>query len=161
MIIPDTYDTVTQELCRFGGAVLLGLPLGLLTDTLRFLRRLWHHPRPLEAAEDALVPVCAALLLIVYTDTFGNGVLRGYYAAGALIGWVLYLCSLSRPVMAVLSRTARVLRVPAGLVRRGFALICKNTPFTFVESSKNDKGGQKNTQNRLHRHPRRVYNDYM
>lgn len=160
MIVPDTYDTVAQELCRFGGAVLLGLPLGLLTDALRFLRRLLRPPGILSAAGDALLPVGAALLLVLYADVFGNGVMRGYYAAGACIGWIIYLCTLSVPVMAVLTRTARILRLPAGLVRRGFALICKNIPLSFVESSKNQSGVQKNTQNRLHRRPRRVYNKH-
>lgn len=156
--IPDTFWTTQEELLLFGGACLLGLPAGVLFDCFRLLRRLVPHHAIAVAAEDILFMTAVSLMLLFYASAFAKGVFRGYYAAGCLIGFLMYECTLGRMAVLVLEKLFRVLGMPVSAVGRGIALICKKVWLSFVKSSEKRRKGQENTQNHLQKPLGMVYN---
>lgn len=147
-----------EELLLFGGTCLLGVPAGVLFDAFRLLRRLVKHHALAVAAEDVIWITAVSMLLLCYASTFAQGVFRVYYAAGCLLGFVVYECLLGRWMVAFLERLLRLLAVPFQTVGRGVVLICKKVRLSFVKSSKKGSSEQKNTQNHLQNPLRMVYN---
>lgn len=137
--IPDTFWTTQEELLLFGGAVLLGVPAGILFDLWRILRRLRPHPGWLVAAEDMLWVLSVGMLLLCYADTLGKGVFRGYYALGCGIGFVLYACTVGKVVTNFIAGCFRVLGMPVSRICAGFVTICRKAAHSFVNSTKKDK----------------------
>lgn len=158
--IPDTFWTTQEELLLFGGACLLGLPTGLLFDVFRLLRRLLPHHAIAVAAEDIIWLTAVSTALLCYASGFAKGVFRGYYAAGCLIGFLLYECILGRPVVLLLEKLFRLLSAPVAAAGRSFALICRKVCCRFVKSSKKPKKEHKNVQNHLQKHMKMVYNGH-
>lgn len=150
--------TAQEELLLFGGTCLLGVPTGVLFDAFRLLRRLVKHHTLAVAAEDFLWVIAVSVLLLCYASAFAQGVFRVYYAAGCLLGFILYECLLGRVMVAFLERLLRLLAVPFQAVGKGVVLICKKVRLRFVEFSKKCAGGQKNTQNHLQNPLGMVYN---
>lgn len=157
--IPDTFWTTQEELLLFGGSCLLGLPAGILFDGWRLLRRLLPPRHAVTVAvQDMLWLLEVCVLLLCYACTFDKGVFRGYFAIGCLIGFVLYECTLGRLAVAVLERILRLLWKPVHWAGLWFARICKKTKKIFVELTEKVKKEQKNTQNRLQKPMKKVYN---
>ncbi|MBR1899147.1 MAG: spore cortex biosynthesis protein YabQ [Oscillospiraceae bacterium] len=152
--IPDTYWTTQEELALFGGSVLLGIPAGMLLDLFRAARRLCpHHPAAV-ALEDILWLLGVSTMLLCYASAFAKGVFRGYYAVGCLCGTALYVCTLARLVLPVLTGLAGLLLLPVQAIAR----ICRKALNRFVKISQKIKQGQEIEQNRLQRPRKKVYN---
>ncbi len=157
-MIPDTFWTTQEELLLFGCAVLLALPAGVLFDLLRLFRRLIpHHPLAV-ALEDVLWLLTVSLLLLLYATAFAKGVFRVYYAAGCLLGFVIYLCTIGRVTVPLLARLLRTAGLPAVRLGQGFAKICTKVRHRFVKSSKKLKIRHKNARNPLQDPAGMVYN---
>lgn len=156
--IPDTFWTTQEELLLFGGACLLGLPAGVLFDVFRLIRKLVPHHSLAVAAEDIVYLTIVSMMLLCYASAFAKGVFRGYYAAGCLIGFLLYECTFGKFTVACIASVFRILGMPVSAVGRGFALICKKVRQRFVKSSEKRRKGQKNTQNDLQKPMQMVYN---
>ena len=156
--IPDTYWTIREELALFGGSCLLGIPTGLLFDGFRAFRRCVRHPAWAVAIEDALWLLGAAVLLLVYASACAKGVFRAYYAAGCLLGFILYEMTLGQPAMRLFDAVRKLLAVPFRWVKAGFITICTKLEPRFVGFAKIRIRGQENTQKRLQRTNKKVYN---
>lgn len=157
--IPDTFWTTQEELLLFGGSCLLGLPAGVLFDGWRLLRRL-VPPRNavILAVQDLLWLLEICVLLLCYASVFDKGVFRGYFAIGCLIGFVLYECTLGRLVVAALERILKLLWKPVHRTGLWFARIYNKGKKIFVKFTEKVKNEQKNTQNRLQKPMKKVYN---
>lgn len=157
-VIPETFLSPEEQLLLFGGSCLLGIPCGLLFDSLRLLRKLFPHHAAAVAAEDMLFPVLCGILLMGYTSSFAKGDFRLYYIIGCTAGFVLYECTIGRLVLSVGGRICWLLRAPFQGIRKGFALICRKVCTIFVRNSKIKKKMKKKLQNDLQEHPVMVYN---
>lgn len=88
-------------------ALLLGLGTGLLYDLLRPLRRLGG--KPLAAAADAAFAFASAFGLFVFAMQADNGRLGTWELAAALLGFLLYMHSLSLVVLPVLEKFFQII----------------------------------------------------
>ena len=156
--IPDTFWTTQEELTLFGGSILLGIPAGLLFDVFRLFRRCIRHPAPAVAAEDTLWLLGVSLLLLFYASACAKGVFRAYYAAGCLIGFVLYELTLGTPTVRMLDLLRQILCVPLRWVGRSFASICTKINSRFVRIIQKCKGAEEIPEKHLQAHRKRVYN---
>ncbi|MBR2912900.1 MAG: spore cortex biosynthesis protein YabQ [Oscillospiraceae bacterium] len=158
LVIPGTYTSPEEQLLLFAGACLLGIPCGILFDSMRLLRRIVPHPAPLVALEDVLFPVLCGILLLGYTTAFAQSVFRFYYLWGCVLGFGLYECTLGSFILAAAARLCRILSLPFKKLRQAFALICKKVGQIFVKNNKKTEEVQQNTQNPLQDAPEMVYN---
>ena len=120
-IAPDTFRTVEEELLLFAGAIILGLPAGIVFDFLRFLRRILRHHWAAVMLEDMLFLILLSFLLLTYAGTFAKGQFRLYYVIACLCGFVIHECTLGRCFFSLWD---------------SFARICKKLLTTFVKHSK-------------------------
>lgn len=150
--------SVQDELLRFAGACLLGIPSGLLFDAMRLLRRLIRHNGIAVAAEDLLWVLSVCLMLLMYASAFTEGVFRGYYAIGCLLGFAVYECLFGQPVMRLLTAILHRMAVPMRTIVQRFVLICKKISMRFVKVSEKKEKGKDFYQNRLQRSMKMVYN---
>jgi len=120
-VAPDTFRTVEEELLLLAGAVILGLPAGLVFDSLRFFRRILRHHWAAVMLEDITFLVFISFLLLTYVSTFGKGQFRFYYLIACLCGFVIYECTIGRLLFCLWD---------------SFARICKKLLTTFVKHSK-------------------------
>ncbi len=153
-IVPETYFLAGEQLVLFGGACLLGLPVGIIFDSARFLRRLLPHHSIAVALEDVLCIALSCFLLLIYTAAFARGEFRVYYAVGCFLGFVLYECTLGRAVITVLGWIC----TPFRWAMQWIASICKKVWGGFVRSAKKRQKVQKNEQNPLQVRRFLVYN---
>lgn len=159
--IPDTFWTTQEELSLFGGAILLGLPAGVLFDVFRVMRRAVRHPVLAVAAEDILWLLGVTALLLCYASACAKGVFRAYYAAGCLIGFVLYETTLGGPAVRLLDTVLRVVLAPFRRFQQSAGAICTKMRNAFVRIAKKHCRGQKIGQNRLQEPTKLVYNRIM
>jgi len=151
---PETFMPVEQELLLFGGAVLLGIPAGILFDVTRLLRRLIPHPGWLTALEDMLVIVLSAVLFLCYTSAFAGGRFRMCYLIGSLAGFFLYECTLGALVM----HFCDILLAPLHRIRLIFVRICRKIRLKFVKCAKKSETRFFFRKNTLQDTPSKVYN---
>lgn len=152
--IPETFRTVDEELLLFGGAILLGIPAGILFDITRLLRKVIHHHSILIAAEDILYFISVSFLLLCYTSAFAGGEFRFYFIIGCLIGFIAYYCTLG----VVIMRCSEILLAPVRWFWNRFVCICGKLRQTFVKCAKKSNFMKKSSQNSLQNPPQRVYN---
>jgi len=119
--VPENFHTVEEELFLLGGAVLLGIPAGILFDFFRFLRRLIPHHGLVTALEDIFFLILVSFLLLCYAGGFANGEFRIYYIIGCLCGFVLHECTLGKFFFSLWD---------------SFARICRKLTHVFVKSDK-------------------------
>lgn len=100
-------EVIRQETVVFFLSVLHGAVLTLAYDVLRALRRSFRHSSAAVSAEDFLFWLIAGFLTFCLAFFWTDGVIRGYVAAGIVIGAVLYHFSLSELVVRGLSAIFR------------------------------------------------------
>lgn len=159
MPIPDTFWTTQQELMLFGGSCLIGIPSGLLLDCFRLMRRMVRHPALAVAAEDVLWIVGTAGMLLLYASACARGVFRVYYAAGCLIGCILYEVTLGRPAVRLLSAVWNALLSPLRRLGQAAAMISTKMIDHFVRIAKKTTEGKEITQKTLQESVEKVYNN--
>lgn len=98
---------VGEQAMALALALLLGLSTGLLYDLLRPLRRLGG--KPLAAAADAAFAFASAFGLFVFAMQADNGRLGTWELAAALLGFLLYMHSLSLVVLPVLEKFFQII----------------------------------------------------
>ena len=156
--IPDTFWTTQEELALFGGSVLMGIPAGILFDGFRLFRRCIRHPALAVAVEDILWLLGVSVLLLCYASACARGVFRAYYAAGCLLGFLLYEVTLGEPAVKLLDLLRKMLCVPLRWVRCGLASICTKMQGRFVRISQICKCRQEIHRKRLQAYRKMVYN---
>ena len=101
--LPEHLPPVRTETLQFLGSLLVGIPAGLLLDTLRTLRAfLPHHPLAV-FLEDFFYSAACGVMVAAYAWGFCGSVLRWYLVLGAGIGLVLYLVSAGAVWMRMLA----------------------------------------------------------
>lgn len=125
MGMPGYVFSVSQETRLFLLSCLLGLPLGLCFDCLRFLRTLLPHHRTAVFLEDALFAVGFVLLWQGYAVSAAGGSLRYYFALGALLGFALYLLTVGAVTKRIMRQIRRIRRRTGNLFNRCFRRICQ------------------------------------
>lgn len=131
-LLPDTYVLAEDQMLLFLGACLLGVPSGLLFDVTRLLRRLLPHHNSVVLLEDVLAITGIALLLLFYTHAFAHQIFRFYYAAGCILGLIVYEYTVGTPLLRLLDVMLRLAAKPL----RWIALICRKAGSRFVGSYK-------------------------
>ncbi|MBR2088491.1 MAG: spore cortex biosynthesis protein YabQ [Oscillospiraceae bacterium] len=157
--IPDTFWTTQEELTLFGGSCLLGIPAGLLFDVFRLFRRAVRHPALAVAAEDTLWLTGVSLILLFYASACAKGVFRAYYAAGCLIGFVLYELTLGEPTVRMLDLLLRIVCAPLRWFGRRITSICTKIKGRFVRIIQKCRGRQENHKKPLQAHGKKLYNN--
>ena len=110
MNVPETFFPVSEELVLFGLSCLLGAFMGVVYDVFRTARILLPHNKWLVMIEDIVFSCIFALCLLSFSSAAARGELRFCYAAGSLIGFVLYLLTLGNIVCALMRKISFMLR---------------------------------------------------
>lgn len=92
-------EVIRQETTVFFLAIVLGAGLALFYDFLRILRRMIRHGVMAAGMEDLLFWLLGACLLFALMFYGTDGELRGYVLFGALCGALLYLQTVSPPLI--------------------------------------------------------------
>ncbi|WP_295214624.1 spore cortex biosynthesis protein YabQ [Ruminococcus sp.] len=100
----ETFFTVPEQTRLLIFAVLLGIPLGFCFDILRTLRVLISHGRLATALEDIVFLLLWGISLLCFSTVLARGELRGYYAMGSALGFLLYRCTLGCVTVPLLRR---------------------------------------------------------
>lgn len=158
LVVPETYVSSEEQLLLFAGACLLGIPCGILFDSMRLLRKLFSHHCAVVAVEDVIFSVLCGFLILGYTSAFARGDFRMYYVCGCFLGFVLYECTLGQIVIRVGSVICRLLRAPILWSIKRIALICRKLSAIFVRNNKKTEKAQKNSQILLQAPTEMVYN---
>ena len=141
MLELETVFTVTEQSQLLLYAVLLGIPLGICFDILRTLRLLIPHGTLATALEDIGFLLLSAGALLCFSVVLARGEVRGYYAMGAILGFLLYHCTLGslmvsalRRILGTVGKLLQKLFSPAlhGSVRIYSILKCKFVHFAKV-----------------------------
>lgn len=98
---------IGEQALALAMALLLGLGTGLLYELLRPLRRLGG--KPLAAAADAAFAFASAFGLFVFAMQADNGRLGTWELAAALLGFLLYMHSLSPLLLPPLNKFFQIL----------------------------------------------------
>lgn len=120
---------VGEQAMALARALLLGLGTGLLYDLLRPLRRLGG--KPLAAAADAVFAFASAFGLFVFAMQADNGRLGTWELAAALLGFLLYMHSISLLVLPVLDKIFQILGKGLRAVRNNLKKIQKRLKSLF------------------------------
>ncbi|MBQ8960337.1 MAG: spore cortex biosynthesis protein YabQ [Ruminococcus sp.] len=136
--------------------------IGLCWDLLRAVRRLLPKNALITAALDLMFLCGYGAFLPVFAAAEARGCIRGYFVLGNIIGALLYLMTVSRPVNAVLKWAAGLLKRIFMIVMRpfvsGYVLLCKKVEPKFVGISKVIVKYIKKMSLLLHTLPRSLYN---
>lgn len=103
-------QVIRQETVVFLMAVFHGLALTLAYDIIRSFRRVFHHSLTAVSAEDFLFWIAAGFLTFCLLFLETDGVIRGYVVAGAALGVIFYLNTLSPLVLFLVSGFLRGMR---------------------------------------------------
>lgn len=88
-------EVITQETAVFLLSALHGILVAALYDLIRALRRVFLHGTGMIALEDLLFWLTAGFWTFCFLFQNTDGVIRGYIAAGFLLGAVLYHVTIS------------------------------------------------------------------
>lgn len=162
MNVPETFFTVSEELRLFLLSLAAGAVVGLCWDLLRAVRRLLPKSSLLTGALDLLFLCGYGVFLPVFSAVAARGQIRGYFVLGNIIGAVLYLLTVSRPVNSALRLLTGALRQIFMLIMKpfvsGYVLLCKKVKPKFVGISKVIVNSIKKISLLLHRRPKLLYN---
>ncbi|NLB78912.1 MAG: hypothetical protein GX796_08740 [Clostridiaceae bacterium] len=105
-------NSVAYELTVFGGAGAAGVIIAFLYDMFRLKRRIVRTKTAMVHIEDILFWLIAAIVFFLSSYIISSGETRAYFYAGTLIGGVLYLSILSKPVLWLLSALIKIVLWP-------------------------------------------------
>lgn len=136
----ETFFTVTEQSQLLLYAVLLGVPLGFCYDLLRTIRLVLPHGRFTVAIEDIVFLLFCGGALLSFSVVLARGEVRGYYVLGALLGFLLYRCTLGTLTVPLLRRLLLLLKkILSRLLSplfHGSVRICSIFKRKFVHSAK-------------------------
>ncbi len=146
MIIPDTFLSVHEETVLFIASVFLGAALSIIYSLILSFRAAVPHKMFSSAAEDVLFILLWAGAVICFTTVSGSGVLRIFYIAGTLLGFILVYLTVGKPVVSVLSRVISAVYVVfcrlMSPLHRFIVRIRKKCTSKFVRNAKNKEKGK-------------------
>lgn len=143
MIIPETFFSVNQHLMLFFLSCLTGAFLGVLYDIFRILRIALPHSRIAVFFEDFLFCLVWSLSLMMLATVSARGELRLFFAIGSLLGFILYLVTVGRLVIASAGKfisfftgAARLLTLP---IRKLYNILYKKMSNIRSDKKKSSK----------------------
>lgn len=92
--------SMSEQAWLFLSTVVIGFFIGFLYDIFRVLRRTVPHRAFVVQIEDVLYWGCASVLMFYFMLFRNYGEIRFFSIVGAVVGVVLYFCSLSRVFMS-------------------------------------------------------------
>jgi len=92
--------SVAVQTKTFLYSVALGVLIGVWYDALRALRRQTRMPRALQAVCDIVFWLVSAVVFLIFFYMTNAGQIRMFVFIGAAAGCGLYMCTVSRPLLA-------------------------------------------------------------
>ena len=140
MNVPETFFTISEELRLFFLSCAAGGIFGIYYDVFRTLRLTVPHHSFFVFLEDVVFLATYAVFLSAFSSVEARGELRGYYALGGVLGFILYYFTIGKFVMRLMARITSLIKTvltmivkPAVFVVGKFVGITKNA----VKSNKN------------------------
>ncbi len=138
---------VENQLYVFGWAVFYGVMIGISYDLIRILRRIVGHSRVVVGIEDFFFWIIAGLFVFDYIFNTNSGSMRGFIFIGISLGILLYLMTLSKWIVAQVTKLLvyliktiksilRVLLTPLVVVLKPFRFFAKKTTKGLKKSEK-------------------------
>jgi spore cortex biosynthesis protein YabQ len=109
-------DLLIYELTVFGGAAAAGVLIAFLYDLFRLKRRIVKTKSLIVHIEDVLYWLFAAIILFLSSYLISSGETRGYFYIGTILGGIIYLGVLSRPVLWLLTLIIQTVLFPVKIV---------------------------------------------
>ena len=95
---------------------LTGVLIGILFDFFRILRKIIKTPNFITYIEDILFWILTGVLILYNIWYFNDGEIRIYMFLGIIIGLIIYLSTLSRPIILLFSKILgtiiNILKIP-------------------------------------------------
>ena len=102
------YPPVKLQL--FGCMFLLGVILGILFDFLKVKRRLLGSSKIVVFIDDFLFSILSVILFLFASFVLNNGIIRWFAIVCLFIGFVLYLSTISKPIIYFFFKTIDCLK---------------------------------------------------
>ena len=140
MKVAETFFSVSEETRLFLLSCLFGFFLGVVYDIFRAARLAAPHNSILVAVEDIAFLLLWGLSLTAFASAAAKGQLRGYFAIGNILGFMLYLATVGRVVIGTLRKFLLAVHSVFGLIfkpiRKSFVFLRRKAERKFVGSSK-------------------------
>lgn len=119
---------------------LTGIVIGLLFDFFRILRKSIKTPNFVTYIEDILFWILTGLIILYNIWYFNDGEIRIYMFLGIILGVLIYMSTLSKPIIyifsAILGFIINILKIPFkaifSIIRKIFTIISQ----TFINFTK-------------------------
>lgn len=118
-------NEVCAQTLLFLSSVALGGVFGVLYDVFRLIRISLSAKKILTAVLDIIYAALCTVIFFLYSLDFGQGAPRLYYAAGALIGLVLYLVTVGLVMGKIMRFLISKIKLLIRLILKPFALLFK------------------------------------
>ncbi len=80
---------------------IIGIVIGILFDIFRILRKTFKTPDIVTIIEDILFWILVGIIIIFSIFKFNNGILRSYIFVGLIIGFIIYMLTISKYLMKI------------------------------------------------------------
>ena len=101
---------LTEDNVLLLSSILLGFFFGLYYEVFRFLRLSFPHNSLTVGIEDLLFFLPVTVIFLLFTYAFSSGVVRWFSVFGAVLGFLLYLCTLGKLLMFCSEKILSVIR---------------------------------------------------
>jgi len=116
--------SLSGQAISFLVSALGGFILGVVYDIFRVFRRIVRHKTAFTTVTDAVFWIISTLLMFYILLYINSGQFRGYFVLGAVLGCVIYLCTLSplfiKLSLAVLYKIKRLILIVTEAVTAPF-----------------------------------------
>lgn len=92
---------LAAEAATLGEALLVGLIVGIYYDIFRIIRRIIHCRYANIVGQDIFFWVTSAIFVFFVTIKLNGGIVRIFFVAAALGGWLLYMATVGAVLMMV------------------------------------------------------------
>ena len=126
---------------------LTGVTIGILFDFFRILRKAIKTPNFVTYIEDILFWILTGLLILYNIWYFNDGEIRIYMFLGIIIGLLIYMSTISKPIIQIFSKVLEIiiniLKIPFRVISIVFGKISTKILSIFANFTKkftNKKG---------------------
>ena len=130
----ESFFTAYQQLYLFFLSCALGVPMGIFYDLFRGIRIAFPHGKIAVMIEDLIFFLFYGVFLMCFTVTAAKSEFRFYYPMGNALGFVLYLVTVGRLTVKLMSRVAALVKSVGAVIMKKIALICGKIMEKFVGS---------------------------
>lgn len=120
---------------------LTGVVIGLLFDFFRILRKSIKTPNFITYIQDILFWILTGLIILYNIWYFNDGEIRIYMFLGIIIGVLIYMSTLSKPIIYVFSKMLaiiiKIIKIPFKAIFSIFRKISTIISTIFINFTKN------------------------